>query len=44
MYDAFPEHPDWLRMNCVVKPWIIGTVSADIADAAVSCDASARDA
>ena len=29
-------------MNCVIKSWIIGTIAADIADAADSHDASTR--
>jgi hypothetical protein len=37
-----PGFPDWRRMDCVVKSWISGTISADLAEAVMSRDATAR--
>jgi len=34
--------PDWTRMDCVVKSWIYGTVSNDLADTAMERDTTAR--
>jgi hypothetical protein len=38
-----PDFPDWRRMDCVVKSWISGTISADLAEAVMARDATARD-
>ena len=27
-----PSYPDWQRMDCVVKSWILGTISDDLAE------------
>ena len=36
--------PDWVRMDCVVKSWILGSVSDDLADTISTGTISARDA
>jgi hypothetical protein len=38
-----PGFPDWRRMDCVVKSWISGTISSDLAEAVMGRDATARD-
>jgi uncharacterized alpha-E superfamily protein len=38
-----PGFPDWCRMDCVVKLWISGTISADLAEAVMARDSTARD-
>jgi hypothetical protein len=43
--DTFaPTSPDWVRMDCVVKSWIVGTITTDLADAVLIRDATARTA
>jgi hypothetical protein len=37
-----PDFPDWRRMDCVVKSWIAGTISDDLAESVLSRDATAR--
>ena len=27
-----PDFPDWTRMDCIVKSWIAGTISTDLAE------------
>lgn len=34
--------PDWTRMDCVVKSWIYGSVSAELAETVMDRDAGAR--
>jgi hypothetical protein len=38
-----PGFPDWCRMDCVIKSWISGTISADLAEAVMARDSTARD-
>ena len=40
-YDPAPSFPDWQRMDCVVKSWIFGTITDDLA-ASISARNSAR--
>lgn len=37
-----PDSPDWVRMDCILRTWHIGTVSGDLADAVTKRAASAR--
>ncbi|CAN6328963.1 unnamed protein product [Urochloa humidicola] len=39
-----PASPDWVRMDCVVKSWIIGTLSPELADAVLDRGVNARTA
>jgi hypothetical protein len=38
-----PGFPDWCCMDCIVKLWISGTISADLAEAVMARDSTARD-
>jgi len=42
--DAPVLSPDWVRMDCVVKSWIPGTLADDLAEVIASQGSSARDA
>ena len=42
--DAPVLSPDWARMDCVVKSWILGTLADDLAEAISSQGSTARDA
>ena len=37
-----PHSPSWVRMNCVVRTWLLGAISDDLADTVSERDASAR--
>jgi hypothetical protein len=37
-----PAFPDWVCMDCVVKSWIAGTISTDLAETAIDRNATAR--
>lgn len=37
-----PGHPDWVRMDCVVRSWIYGTLSNDLADTVMTPGATTR--
>ena len=37
-----PDFPDWTRMDCVVKSWIAGTISTDLAEMVIDRVATAR--
>ena len=37
-----PHSPSWVRMNCVVRTWLLGAISDDLADTISERDASAR--
>jgi len=41
---ASPGNPDWARMDCVVRSWIAGTISHDLADAVLESNSTARSA
>jgi len=37
-----PASPSWVRMNCVVRTWLLGAISDDLADSVSERGASAR--
>ncbi|XP_025813048.1 uncharacterized protein LOC112890360 [Panicum hallii] len=37
-----PASPSWVRMKCVVRTWLIGAISDDLADIVSQCGAFAR--
>jgi hypothetical protein len=39
---VFHESPDWVRMNAVVRTWLLGTLSDALADIVSQRGASAR--
>jgi hypothetical protein len=40
--DVAPHSPDWVRMDCVVRTWLLGSISDDLADAISERGATAR--
>jgi len=40
--DPAPFFPDWQRMDCVVKSWIFGTITDDLAASISARDSTAR--
>lgn len=38
---AMPESQDWVRMNCVVRSWLMDTLSFDLTDTIMEHDATA---
>jgi hypothetical protein len=38
-----PNFPDWVRMDCVIKSWIAGTISTDLAETVMERTSTARD-
>jgi uncharacterized membrane protein YgcG len=40
---AIPTSADWVRMDCVVRTWLFGTISDDLADTVSEHRATARD-
>jgi len=40
--DVAPASPSWVRMNCVVRTWLLGAISDDLADTVSERGASAR--
>lgn len=40
--DTAHNSPDWARMDCVVRTWLLGTISDDLADAISERGATAR--
>jgi hypothetical protein len=40
--DSAPSFPDWQRMDCVVKSWIFGTITDDLAASISSRNSTAR--
>jgi hypothetical protein len=45
LIDTFvPSSPDWMQMDCVVKSWIVDTITTELADAVLICDVPARGA
>ena len=40
---AVPTSADWVRMDCVVRTWLLGTISDDLADTVSERHATARD-
>lgn len=42
--DPAPAVPDWVRMDYVVRSWIVGSISNDLADAVLERDSTAHSA
>jgi hypothetical protein len=41
--DTSASSSRWVQMDCVVKSWIVGTITTELGAAMLICDASARD-
>ena len=39
---AAPNSPDWVRMDCVVRTWITGTITDALAEAVIEFGTTAR--
>ena len=40
--DVAPTSPNWVRMDCVVRTWLLGTISDDLVDTVSQRGATAR--